>query len=147
MSIVELGPLLPSTSVQVEARYYEIDANGHVTHGAYLNWAEHARFEYLRESGVNIRDLTAAGFGPVILEMTLKFGREIRVGESVTVTVEIARWEGTTFEVRHNFTPAGHERPAASCTVVMGLLDHETRRLRPTPLLDLAKVARAGSNA
>jgi acyl-CoA thioester hydrolase len=147
MSIVDPGPLLPTTSVYVEARYYEIDMNGHVTHSAYLNWAEHARFEYLRESGVNIWDMTAAGFGPVILEMTLKFGREIRVGEPVTVTVEIDHRGGTTFEVRHNFTPAGHERPAASCTVVMGLLDHATRRLRPTPLLDLAKVARAGSEA
>jgi acyl-CoA thioester hydrolase len=139
------GPQRPSGfAVQVGARQYEADVNGHVTHRTYLDWADHARYEYLRSAGIEVGTFLRAGAGPVVLELTTRYLVEIGTGDLVTVTVEPSYGPSKTFTVHHRFIRAGSAGEgvvAAEMTVVMGLLDHATRRLVREPLHRLRLLA------
>jgi acyl-CoA thioester hydrolase len=118
-------------SVTVVVRGYETDANGHLNHAAYHQYGEHARTETLRAAGVDAAPLAAAGLGPVILETTVRFLAELRVGDEVAVVTTVRFGAGKSFrmdaEIRRGDTVA------ATLTGVMGILDHATRRLVPDP--------------
>ena len=72
--------------IPIAVRSYELDANGHVTRTAYLQYAEHARWEYSRAAGVEQADVYAAGIGPVTLEETIRYHRELRAGDELSVS-------------------------------------------------------------
>src|SRR5690606_19447386 len=59
---------VPAFQVRIAVRGYELDPNGHVNQAVYLQYAEHARWEYLRTAGITQDGLLAAGVGPVALE-------------------------------------------------------------------------------
>ncbi|NEE06507.1 thioesterase, partial [Streptomyces sp. SID7499] len=68
-------------SVDVTVRGYELDTQGHLNQAVYLQYAEHARWELLRAAGLPQEKLLADGVGPVQLEVTVKYRRELRGGE------------------------------------------------------------------
>jgi acyl-CoA thioester hydrolase len=134
----------PWFEVSVTARQYESDVNGHVTHARYLDWTDHARYEYLGAAGIDVGTFRDAGVGPAILELTVKYLGEVRAGQVVTVTVEPEYDAGKTFTLRHRILRLdrdGTQVLAAEQFAVMGLLDHTTRRLVPEPLTRLQALA------
>src|SRR4051794_16312354 len=129
----------------VTVRGYECDANGHVNHAVYHQYGEHGRTEVFRATGIEIADLTAAGLGPVILESTVRFLAELRVGDDVEVAVDVRFGEGKTFRMDTELRRG--DTLAATITGTMGLLDHATRRLVADPrgrLLALGDPTRVG---
>ncbi|MDD7967421.1 acyl-CoA thioesterase [Actinomycetospora lemnae] len=115
----------------VTVRGYECDANGHVNHAVYHQYGEHGRTEALRAAGIDVPDLTAVGLGPVILESTVRFLAELRVGDEVEVALDVRFGEGKTFRMDTELRRG--EQVCATLTGVMGLLDHGTRRLVADP--------------
>ncbi|GAA4871697.1 acyl-CoA thioesterase [Actinomycetospora straminea] len=115
----------------VTVRGYECDANGHVNHAVFHQYGEHGRTEALRAAGVDVPDLTAVGLGPIILESTVRFLAELRVGDEVEVVVDVRFGEGKTFRMDTELRRG--EQVCATLTGVMGLLDHGTRRLVADP--------------
>jgi acyl-CoA thioester hydrolase len=117
---------------RIAVRGYEIDAQGHLSGVVYLQYGEHARWECLRAAGITQRKLAAAGVGPVQLETTIRFHRELRTGDEVDVSCAFMWGDGKTFRVRQDF-----RRPAATVVAelanVGGLLDLEQRRLVADP--------------
>ncbi|MCI2418714.1 acyl-CoA thioesterase [Saccharopolyspora sp. K220] len=119
-------------SVQLTVRQYETDFNGHVNHVVYFDWADHARIEYLRRAGLVVETFLANKTAPVILQAEIRYLRELRAGEDVTVTCEPSYGEGKTFTMHHGFI-RNDGTVAAELQQVMGILDHPTRRLVPNP--------------
>ncbi len=87
-------------SVPVTVRGYETDTQGHLNQSVYLNYAEHARWSLLRAAGIRQTDLVARGVGPVALETTIRFRRELLAGDEVEVTCAFEWGEGKTFRIR-----------------------------------------------
>ena len=92
--------------VRVTVRGYELDTQGHLNQAVYLQYAEHARWECLRASGIGQDRLLAGGVGPVALEVTVRYLRELRGGDEVDVTCEFHWGEGKTFRISQEFTRA-----------------------------------------
>jgi YbgC/YbaW family acyl-CoA thioester hydrolase len=42
---------------------YECDGYGHVNNANYLHYLEYARYAYLRDNGISLEELRAAGYG------------------------------------------------------------------------------------
>jgi acyl-CoA thioester hydrolase len=118
--------------VPIAVRGYELDANGHVNRTVYLQYAEHARWEYLRAAGVGQADLYATGVGPVILEETIRYHRELRAGDELTVSCAVVWGAGKTFRVEQEFR-LGDRTLVAELGSVCGLLDLRARRLLSRP--------------
>ena len=125
-------------SVRIAVRNYELDTLGHVNAAVYHQYAEHARWEYLRAAGVLIDDLRAANVSPVLLVQKMRFRRELRAAEEVDVTCRITfpPDKPATFTATQRFVLVDGTL-AAELENECGLVDLRTRRLvrRPMELL------------
>ncbi|WP_399891458.1 acyl-CoA thioesterase [Streptomyces sp. BBFR51] len=119
-------------SVPVTVRGYETDTQGHLNQSVYLNYAEHARWSLLQAAGIRQADLVARGVGPVALETTIRFRRELLAGDEVTVTCAFEWGEGKTFRIRQLIRKADGTL-AAEVEGVGGLMDLRERRLVADP--------------
>ncbi|WP_354643085.1 acyl-CoA thioesterase [Kitasatospora camelliae] len=119
-------------AVPVTVRGYETDSQGHLNQAVYLQYAEHARWAYMQEAGVRQADLIANGIGPVVLETTVRYRRELRAGDEVQVSCRFIWRDGRTFGIDQAITRADGVL-AAEITCVAGFLDLTERRLVPDP--------------
>ncbi|KAF2776556.1 thioesterase superfamily protein [Streptomyces sp. KO7888] len=113
-------------------RGYETDTQGHLNQSVYLNYAEHARWSLLRAAGISQAGLVASGVGPVALETTIRYRRELLAGDEVTVSCVFEWGGGKTFRIRQVVTKADGT-VAAEIDAVGGLMDLSERRLVPDP--------------
>lgn len=119
-------------SVRVTVRGYETDVQGHLNQAVYLNYAEHARWSLLQAAGISQAELVAAGVGPVALETTIRYQRELLAGDEVEVTCAFEWGAGKTFRILQQIRKADGT-VAAEITAVGGLLDLKQRRLVADP--------------
>jgi acyl-CoA thioester hydrolase len=120
-------------SVRVTVRGYETDVQGHLNQAVYLNYAEHARWSLLQAAGVSQHELVSQGVGPVALETTIRYRRELLAGDEVDVTCAFEWGEGKTFRILQEIRRADDGTVAAEITAVGGLLDLKERRLVTDP--------------
>ncbi|GAA2776911.1 acyl-CoA thioesterase [Saccharopolyspora taberi] len=118
--------------IRVGVRGYELDLHGHVHNAVYLQYGDHARWECIRRAGVEIADVHADGLGPINLETTIRYQRELRGGDEVDVSCEFEWGTGKTFRVRQELRLADGS-PVAEIISVSGLLDLAERRLVANP--------------
>ncbi|MGE9693029.1 acyl-CoA thioesterase [Streptomyces sp. NRRL F-5630] len=119
-------------SVSVRVRGYETDVQGHLNQSVYLQYAEHAPWELFLAAGITQGGLAEAGIGPVVLETTIRYLRELRAGDEVTVGCALLWGGGKTFRVEQTITRVDGV-VAAEVTGVGGILDLRERRLVPDP--------------
>jgi acyl-CoA thioester hydrolase len=128
-------------STRMGVRVFDLDAQGHLTGAAYLQYANHTLWECVRAAGVDVDALLASGVGPVNLETKIRYLRELRGGDEVDVSCELAFSDDRTYRVHHEFrTPEGDL--AADMVCRFGLLDLKRRRLVLDPASRWRQVAR-----
>ena len=126
--------------VRITVRGYELDTQGHLNQAVYLQYCEHARWEALRAAGITQDALLATGVGPVALETTIRYLRELRGGDEVDVSCAFSYAEGKTFRIHQQITRSDGTL-AAEVTAVGGFLDLATRKLVPDPRAHMLKLA------
>ncbi|MEW2299650.1 acyl-CoA thioesterase [Streptomyces sp. NPDC006655] len=119
-------------SVRVTVRGYETDVQGHLNQAVYLNYAEHARWSLLQAAGITQAQLGGRGVGPVALETTIRYKRELVAGDEVDVTCVFEWSGGKTFRILQRITKADGTL-AAEVDAVGGLLDLKARKLVADP--------------
>ncbi|SEF31630.1 acyl-CoA thioester hydrolase [Amycolatopsis pretoriensis] len=118
--------------ITIAVRADDLDVNGHVRGPAYLAYADHARWVCVQEAGIDLGELAVRRIGPVNLETTVRFHRELVPGSEVTVGCEFHWGTGKTSRVTQKFhAPDG--TLVADVASVSGLLDLDRRRLLPDP--------------
>jgi acyl-CoA thioester hydrolase len=98
----------------------------------YLNYAEHARWSLLQAAGISQARLIGKGVGPVALETTIRYQRELLAGDEVEVTCGFEWGEGKTFRIRQTIRKTDGT-VAAEITAVGGLLNLKERKLVARP--------------
>lgn len=131
-SLVEGDIMGEPFAVEMRVRGYETDTQGHLNTAVYMQYAEHARWEILRAAGLRQAELIADGVGPMNLEMTMRFRKELIAGDAVLVNCVFIWGEGKTFGVEQRFTTPDGEL-VAEVSSVGGLIDLKARRLVPEP--------------
>ncbi|MFE4578787.1 acyl-CoA thioesterase [Streptomyces chartreusis] len=119
-------------SVRVTVRGYETDTQGHVNQSVYINYAEHARWSLLQAAGITQTGLVGKGVGPVALETTIRYKRELIAGDEIDVTCAFEWSGGKTFRIRQ-LVRKTDGTVAAELTAVGGLLDLRERKLVARP--------------
>ncbi|QES89414.1 acyl-CoA thioesterase [Rhizosphaericola mali] len=67
-----------------------IDANGHLRHSAYADFAAQARVNVLEKLGVS-RQLFENKLGPILFREEIIYLKEIRINETIKVSVELTK--------------------------------------------------------
>jgi acyl-CoA thioester hydrolase len=119
-------------SVPVTVRGYETDVQGHLNQAVYLSYAEHARWCLLQEAGISQARLVGKGVGPVALETTIRYRRELLAGDDVEVTCGFTWGGGKTFRMEQTIRKTDGT-VAAEITAVGGLMDLKARKLVSDP--------------
>ncbi|MGW0423635.1 acyl-CoA thioesterase [Streptomyces sp. NPDC003015] len=120
-------------SVPVTVRGYETDVQGHLNQSVYINYAEHARWSLLKAAGITQAGLIGSGVGPVALETTIRYQRELLAGDEVEVTCAFEWGEGKTFRIQQTILKKDGT-VAAEITAVGGIMDLKERRLVAQPV-------------
>jgi acyl-CoA thioester hydrolase len=72
-----------STKIQILESH--LDTFSHVNNATYLSLYEQARWEFITQRGFGLKEIQERGLGPVILELNLKFKREVKNREIIEI--------------------------------------------------------------
>lgn len=79
-----------SYTKEIEVRWSDLDANGHVTHTAYASFATHTRTSWMNEIGFPIPKLIELGLLAVLTKEVIDYHREVFLNEKIKVVVYYA---------------------------------------------------------
>lgn len=114
-------------------RESDLDTFGHVNNATYLRMMEDARWDLITGRGYGLRRIRETGQGPVILEVNLKYMRELRLRETITITTEMLDYKGKIAHMKQQMRKADGT-VAAEAIFTFGLFDLKERKLvDPTP--------------
>lgn len=112
---------------------FHLDTFGHINNATYLQLFEQARWDLITGNGYGMTAIHKTKKGPVILEVNLKFQKEIRLREKVKITTELIDYSGKVGHLRQRILNS-KEEIAAEALFTFGLFDLENRKLiDPTP--------------
>jgi acyl-CoA thioester hydrolase len=110
-----------------------LDTFGHVNNAVYLTLFEQARWEAITQRGYGLAEVNRFKIGPTLLQVTIKWQREVRLRERVNIKTEVLSHQGKITVLRQTMVNAkGEDACVADFTI--GLFDLTARRLiEPTP--------------
>lgn len=73
---------------------HHTDYGGIVWHGTYLTWMEEARVECLKSIGIDFADLVSMGCDLPVVDLSLRYHRSLKMGESAIVKTRTIDMEG-----------------------------------------------------
>jgi thioesterase III len=110
-----------------------LDSFGHVNNARYLELLEQARWDLITERGFGIEMIRSSRTGPTILEITIRFLRELAPRDAVTIRTELLSYEKKIGKLRQQMLKADGVL-ACEAIFTIGLFDLDRRRLvEPTP--------------
>ncbi len=77
--------------LETKVLWSQIDANGHLRHSAYADFAAQARVEMLESLGLTMAVMQLEAIGPILFREEIIYKREIRPGERVKVTCNLSK--------------------------------------------------------
>ncbi len=114
-------------------RESHLDTFGHVNNATYLALYEEARWDLVTRNGYGLKQVQAAGQGPVILEVNLKFLKELQLREEITITTQLIQFKGKISQLKQQMVKSGGV-VASEAIFTFGFFDLLTRKLiDPTP--------------
>ena len=115
-----------------------LDSFGHVNNAVYLTLFEEARWEIFNKFNYGIQKIRETGIGPTLLEVNLKFIRELKARDQVIIRTENLSIEKYLFKVSQKILR--NEEVCCEGLFTIACYDINQRRLvKPTP--DILKIA------
>jgi len=104
-----------------------LDILNHVNNVTYLTLFEEARFYLLQQNGFPLKKLLEKKVSPTILEIHIKYLKELRLGDKVDIETKMVSYTNKIGVINQSMTREGE----VCCTAefVMGLFDIEKRKL------------------
>ena len=105
-----------------------LDFFGHVNNATYLEILEEARWEFVTARGFGLETIYKLGTGPVILECHLKFIKELRVRQVITIETQLLTYDKKIGSLRQTIL---NEQGEVCCeaTMIFGLFCLKERKL------------------
>jgi acyl-CoA thioester hydrolase len=79
---------------QLTIREFHLDTFGHVNNATYLQIYEEARWQFITEKGYGLDKIKSSGLGPVILEIKLRFLKELQLRKEIIVHSQTVEYSG-----------------------------------------------------
>jgi acyl-CoA thioester hydrolase len=98
--------MVEAFSKEIQIRWADIDANRHLRHSAYYDYAATLRMLFFSENGLTTQKLEELQIGPILFREEAVFRREIRLEDKINVDVALHCATGTysRWSFRHTFT-------------------------------------------
>ncbi|MEF8757470.1 MAG: thioesterase family protein [Halobacteriales archaeon] len=113
---------------EIEVRYRDVDAMGHVNNAVYATYLEQARTAYIRE----VAGLSTGDIESVLASLSIDFREPIALDETVTVGLRVADLGESSITMTYGVRRADGT-VAATAETVQVTYDRETDSPRPVP--------------
>jgi YbgC/YbaW family acyl-CoA thioester hydrolase len=114
------------TPLTIEPRH--CDLYGHMNNAAYAELLEEGRWDFISRRGYGRETVTELGQGPVVLQLNIRFRRELSPGEKVIVESQLSQVRSRSATVSQRILGADGGL-ACEAEATLGLFDLKTRRL------------------
>ena len=112
---------------------FHLDTFGHVNNATYLAIFEEARWELITANGYGLSEVKQLQKGPVVLEVQIKFLKEVCLRENVKIITELQDCSGKISKMKQTLINSKGEA-ACEALFTFGLMDLKERKLiLPTP--------------
>ena len=121
--------------IDFHTKWADFDANKHMRHTAYNDYAAECRIRFFNDNGFPIDQFENEHFGPVLFKEETNFYREIKLGESISIELflEGMSTKGERFKMFHKiFKEDG--TLAAEIKIYAAWLDLIKRKLTNPPV-------------
>jgi YbgC/YbaW family acyl-CoA thioester hydrolase len=109
-----------------------LDSFGHMNNATYLELLEEARWDLITSRGYGYEKIHSLNLGPVILEVNLKFRREIKGREKITIQTKLLNYRDRIGVLQQEMINS-EKQTCAVAEFKFGLFDLKNRKLvRPT---------------
>lgn len=109
-----------------------LDAFGHVNNATYLAIFEEARWDFVTKNGYGLKKMMDTGLAPTILEVKLRFLKEVRLRDEVVIQTELVSYKGKVGVILQKMMRGAEVCCEAEFTI--GLFDLKQRKIvLPTP--------------
>jgi acyl-CoA thioester hydrolase len=127
-------------SSPVSIRWADIDANFHLRHSVYYDWAASCRLDFLSRHGLTTEVMQQLHFGPVLFREECIFRREIKLEDNASITLEIisAKKDYSRWSIRHTIMK-NPETVSAILTVDGAWIDTQKRKLA-VPSMEIVNI-------
>lgn len=105
-----------------------LDTFGHMNNATYLQLFEQARWDFIHSRGYGLKKIIETQVGPTLLEANIKYKRELRLREVITVESQTLEYGGKIGKVFQKMINQKNEL-CATAEFTVGLFDMKTRRL------------------
>ena len=113
----------------VRAYPHETDYAGIVWHGTYLTWMEEARIECLRSIGIGFADLVALGCDLPVVELSVRYHKQIRMGMVAVVKTRLAQMQGVRIHWDYQIQSLDSEDLYLTARVTLVAIDREKGKI------------------
>jgi acyl-CoA thioester hydrolase len=108
---------------------HHTDYGGIVWHGTYLTWMEEARVECLRSIGIDFADLVAMGCDLNVVDLSIRYRRALRMGESAIVKTRTIDMTGVRIVWEYEIQSENRELVYLTGTVTLVAVDREKGKI------------------
>jgi len=118
-------------------KWADFDPNKHMRHTAYNDYAAECRIRFFTENGITTNFFSETHIGPVLFKEETTFYREIRLGESLDISLQLKACSplGERFKMSHQIYKADGVL-SAEIQIFAAWLNLNTRKLvEPPPIV------------
>ncbi len=121
-------------TINFHTKWADFDANKHMRHTAYNDYAAEARLRFLKENGFGIAIMEQHNVGPILFSENTIFHKEIKLGEDISLKLylEASSKQGERFKIRHLIFKENGDL-AATISVYLAWIDLSKRKLTVPP--------------
>lgn len=117
---------------ELTIREHHLDTFGHVNNATYLQIYEEARWELITQNGYGLDKVQSTGMGPVILEINIRFIKELFLREKITIHSQTSDYT-TKVGVIKQWITNSKGQVCSEIDLKFGLFDTKKRALVDPP--------------
>lgn len=107
---------------------HHLDTFGHVNNATYLQIYEEARWQFITDNGYGLDKVKSSGFGPVILEINVRFMKELKNREKIIIYSTTSEYDSKVGKIKQWITDSEGNR-CSEIEMSVGLFDTKNRKL------------------
>jgi len=104
-----------------------LDMLGHMNNATYLTLLEEARWDLITKNGFGLKKIMATGLGPTILEIKIRYLKEIRLREEIMIETQLVSFQDKIGKIMQRMLRG--EEVCCTAEFTFGILDLKERKL------------------
>ncbi len=130
-----------SYKIKFHTKWSDFDANKHMRHTAYNDYAAESRLRFLKDHGFGVDEMEKNNIGPILFSDTIIYRKEIRLGEDIHVELflEASSKNGERFKIMHHIYREDGAL-AATISAYLAWIDLTKRKLAAPPVTFLKTI-------